>query len=259
MHPPAPSPGSLPNPNSRTSSSIRRVRLLAIYTLTTALYLALPLRADMITNGNFSQTNPSSPTDGFQLADGNNISLTDWDFEGTIGCLVPPGVTDTCGPHFISLYTPWFSPPDNSNFVAMDADPIITPASLSQTISGLVSGELYTLSFMQAAAQFQPYNGATTEWFQVTFGSQTQTTPVLDNPNNGFTNWVQQTMTFQATSTSQVLTFLAGGTPMGEPPTDLLADVSLTPTGAPEPSTYALVLLAIVAAGVILKWRKARS
>ena len=70
----------------------------------------------------------------------------------------------------------------------------------------------------------------------------------MNNASHGVVPWSLETMTFQATSASQVLTFLAMGTPAGEPPIDLLDGMSLS---APEPGTIVLLgsgLLALAAA-----------
>jgi len=42
-----------------------------------------------------------------------------------------------------------------------------------------------------------------------------------------------QTFTYTASNTSEVLSFLAVGTPAGEPPFSLLAGVTMTPTPIP--------------------------
>jgi len=60
----------------------------------------------------------------------------------------------------------------------------------------------------------------------------------------GGATWNLESMTFIATSTSELLNFLAIGTPLGESPVSLLADVSLTQvplTQVPEPGTFAVL------------------
>jgi hypothetical protein len=201
--------------------------------------------ASIIVNGNFSQTTPPNPTTGFRLVDGSG-QLTGWTFAGAIGCLVVPSTTNSCGPGNNSLWT-WQTPPDGSNFVALDSDAMYVPGSISQTVAGLTVGGTYTLSFIQASGQFQPLNGPTTEDWLVTFGSQTQTSALMTTPSEGFTGWFNQSMTFTATSATEVLTFLAQGTPIGAPPTDLIADISFggPPTSTPEPTTYVSVLVGL--------------
>jgi hypothetical protein len=53
----------------------------------------------------------------------------------------------------------------------------------------------------------------------------------------GVLPWTKQTLTFTADSTSNVLSFLAVGTPNGAPPFSLLSSVSVTPASVPEPFT----------------------
>ena len=118
-------------------------------------------------------------------------------------------------------------------------------AAISQTINGLVTGDTYSLSFYQAAAQQSGSNGPTTERWQVSLGSDTQLSTLMTNPSHGFQSWNQQTMTFTATSTSEVLTFLAVGTPSGVPPVSLLDGVSLISTSVPEPGAIYVTALGL--------------
>lgn len=137
--------------------------------------------------------------------------------------------------------------PDGGNFVAIDGDSTYGKP-ISQTINGLVIGTSYTLSFYQAAAQQKGSGNGnpTTERWSVTLGSSpAQLSTQMTNPDKGFTAWSQQTMTFTATQTSELLTFAAAGTPSGVPPISLLDGVSLS-ANAPEPQTYGLVGLALV-------------
>jgi hypothetical protein len=61
----------------------------------------------------------------------------------------------------------------------------------------------------------------------------------VQNGAKGFTGWMTEDMTFEATSTSEVLSFLSVGTPNGQPPFSLLADVSML--AVPEPGSLAMV------------------
>jgi len=147
------------------------------------------------------------------------------------------------------------NPPDGDNFVGADGDPTYS-APFSQTISGLTVGGTYALSFDQAAAQQGGTFGATTEQWQASLGSQTNDSTLMNNPSGGFTPWNHQTLSFTATSSSEVLTFLALGTPAGGPPVALLSDVSLVAT--PEPSSVFLTLstVALLALFAIRRQRK---
>ncbi len=147
--------------------------------------------------------------------------------------------------------------PDGGKFVAIDGDSAVA-ARLYQTITGLTVGHTYDLTFQMAGAQESDKFGATTDSWLVTFGNDSQKSTVLSNPTHGFTGWINQTMSFTATSTSQVLSFLAVGTPTGLPPVSLLDGVSLVDTVAavPEPQTWALMLAGIGALGVALRKRR---
>jgi hypothetical protein len=64
-------------------------------------------------------------------------------------------------------------------------------------------------------------------------------------------------MNFTATSTSQLLTFLSGGSPGGEPPVALLDGVSMVDSSAvPEPGS---ILLVVGGIGVLGLFRKRAS
>ena len=70
---------------------------------------------------------------------------------------------------------------------------------------------------------------------------------LADNAPSFWDTQVQK-MTFVATATTQTLTFLAKGTPQGQPPVVLLDGVSMIQT--PEPATLVLLgggLIAIIA------------
>jgi hypothetical protein len=147
-------------------------------------------------------------------------------------------------------------PPTGGNVVAIDGDPNFN-GSISQTITGLKVGDSYVLSFQQAAAQQMYYTSATTEQWQVTLGTHTDTSTLMHDAVQSVVGWNGQSMFFIATSTSEALTFLALGTPTNEPPVVLLADVALTEI--PEPTDFALLAAGIVGLVVLRRRRAARS
>jgi hypothetical protein len=149
------------------------------------------------------------------------------------------------------------------------ADGAYEVGAINQTISGLTALHTYAVSFYWAAAQQAGYGclsnpsnpgGCTTEQWQVSLGSQTLTTGVATTGVNqgGFSGWISQTLVFTATSSSEVLSFLALGTPMGQPPFALLDGVSLTAT--PEPGTLMLMAGAVLlgAGGLARKLRSSK-
>src|SRR5882757_7895201 len=117
--------------------------------------------------------------------------------------------------------------PDGGNFIAFDGENVNGEnqngsGALSQMINGLIPGQSTTVSFYFAGAQAynEPYD--TTEQLAVSLGGATAYTPVLSNPHAGFTGWYQENLTFTPTSSSELLSFVAIGTPSGSPPTVLL-------------------------------------
>lgn len=133
--------------------------------------------------------------------------------------------------------------PDNGVVVAADGDPA-WGGSISQALSGLTVGGTYHLAFNWAGAQQQNFAGDTTEAWQVSFGGSTQSTATVSTPSQTFAGWKTAAMDFTATSTSELLTFLAKGSPSGEPPWLLLDGVTLTQTttSTPEPSAALLFI-----------------
>lgn len=209
----------------------------------------------LITNGSFETTsNVTSAVASFSInLDG---TLNGWTLSGTpsgnliLNCLVASGATTSlCGSHaFGGGMSFWVNPgasPDGGNYVGIDGDSNFRLA-LQQTIGGLTVGQNYTLTFWQAAAQQNGFTGATTEQWQVTFGSQTQTSALMNDANHGAVGWNQVTMNFTASSTSQTLSFLALGTPNGQPPFVLLDGVTLNQTTTPEPATFGFIGLGLV-------------
>ena len=87
------------------------------------------------------------------------------------------------------------------------------------------------------------------------FGSETQLSSLFTLDQGGVGQWQQQTLVFKASAASQVLSFLAAGTPNGAPPISFLDGVSLTET-VPEPVT--LSLLGVGVLGTLALRRRAK-
>jgi hypothetical protein len=141
-----------------------------------------------------------------------------------------------------------------SNFIGADGAYGVVP--LTQTIMGLVAGDQYALTFDWAGAQQSGYTSATTEQWVVSLGAESHSTSVLQNAPLGFTGWMAQKFDFTATSGSEVLSFLAVGTPNGQPPFSLLTGVDLEVV--PEPASLAALVVGLAAFGLLRRARRAR-
>ncbi len=151
--------------------------------------------------------------------------------------------------------------PDGGNFIG--ADGAFQVGAISQTITGLTAGQQYAVSFYMAAAQQYSYNGATTDYWTVGLGNTaltsntqagSQSTSIMDLASHDFSGWQYETMTFTATGTSDVLSFLATGTPSGVPPFALLDGVSMT--AVPEPASVAILATGMIGLGVVARRRR---
>ncbi len=208
-----------------------------------ALAAISPLQANLIQNGSFeSFTGTVPPNDNaIQLL---SAGLTGWTNSDIGESLVLPSWYPagylTPGVGLAGNFPQ--SSPDGGNFVYSDSD--YHTSAIQQTVNGLTVGDTYTLSFYDALDEDTEPNvtipGPTHAYWQVTFGTQMQNTSMMysDGSVPNFTNWSLQTMSFTATSASQVLSFFAIG--QGDPPLAMLDGVSLEDTTAPEPAAIAL-------------------
>jgi hypothetical protein len=217
--------------------------------------------ANLVTNGGF-ETLSSGPG---QL--GFNTNATGWTTTG-YNFVFAPGTADTTGGtgQFgnLQLWGPGngsanglpATSPAGGNYLAADGAFEVGP--LSQTINGLVAGDKYVVSFYWAGAQQSGFTSPTTEQWSVSLGSETQSTAVVNNASEGFTGWMHQSLTFTADGTSDILTFLAVGTPNGVPPFSLLDGVTLNAVAAPEPASVALLGFGLVGLGGIVRRSRAK-
>jgi hypothetical protein len=232
---------------------------LAMVCTASVLFLASSAKASLVTNGSFETTTSGGGQLGF------NTNATGWTTTG-YNFVYAPGTADTSGVTGVYGNVQLWGPgngslngltvsPSGGNFVAADGS--FEVGAISQTISGLTAGASYTVSFYFAGAQAFGYSDSTTEQWNVSFGGQTQSTPVLSNASHGFTGWQQDTMTFVADNTSDVLSFLAVGTPDGLPPFVLLDGVSVNAaSAAPEPVTGALMIAGLLVGAGLIRAKK---
>lgn len=240
---------------SRRQTAVLGLLALAILTLAMAAQAS-----NLVVNGDFETT-----TNGPDFQFDHNTVATGWTSNG-YNFIFAPGAADTTGAtgQFgnLQLWGPGngsnnglpATSPTGGNFAA--ADGAFQVGAISQTINGLTAGNSYTVNFWWAGAQQSGFTGATTEQWQVSLGGQTQSTVVLNNANHGFTGWQSQSFTYTATSSSELLSFLAVGTPNGVPPFVLLDGVSLNANSTvPEPGTLTLLFGGLMGGLGVIKSR----
>nr|WP_294503616.1 DUF642 domain-containing protein [uncultured Rhodopila sp.] len=218
-------------------------------------------QTNLVTNGDFELSTHGSGQIGY------NTTVTGWATNG-YNFLFASGTADHAGTTGqygnLQLWGPGngsanglpASSPSGGNFIA--ADGAYDQGAITQSISGLTVGQTYALTFEWAGAQQSGFTGPTTEQWEVKLGGDTRYTPVLDDVSHGFTGWITQTFTFTATAATELLSFLAIGTPSGVPPFSLLDGVSLHATAIPEPSS-SLILAAGCAAMAGMRRLRSRS
>jgi hypothetical protein len=205
---------------------------------------AISANAALVTNGSFStnggggQIGHTTTASGWSVPGGNTSSYVFLFTSG--GQATGSGVTGQYGN--LKLYGTIGASPDGGAFIG--ADPGYQNGAIFQTISGLTAGAMYTVSFDYAGAQQVGYSGATQEGWAVSLGGQTLDTAMLNNASKGFTGWTATSLTFTATSGTEVLSFLATGTPsQAAPPFSLLDGVSMSQvTSTPEPASWTMLL-----------------
>lgn len=230
-------------------------------------------QTNLVKNGDFSKiiVSPAGAPSSFQFGSGYTSAetLSDWSTSGYNFVFLPntadvggavgnAGVVKLWGPNDnggIANGLPTSSP-TGTNFVA--ADGAYQVSAITQQVSGLIVGQKVAVSFAWAGAQQSGFTGPTTDEWTVDLGSSpAQTTSLLSLPSHGASAWVNQTFTFVATSSTELLSFLATGTPSGQPPFALLANVSVT--NVPEPASVVMLLTALAGLTGVVRRRGARS
>jgi hypothetical protein len=235
-------------------------------------------------NGN---TNPTSGNKHSAYA----IQITDWNavmastnqyspflFVQQATKLASTGFPDSWDSGYKKLWGPIGAPPDgDTNVLVMDADYDVTPIFqvITPTSGHLVNGATYTLTFDYAQAQWTNGTTNTTSGLEVAFGGHIDQISTTALTKETFGGWKTATMTFTYnasnsstmtysvnnnghttfTSPADYLTFIAEGTPQGDPPTILLSGVSLTGP-VPEPAVWTMMICGVAGVGGALRRRR---
>jgi len=212
------------------------------------------LSATGVTNGWYNSYNANSGNLGFNFvyssagaATGNNATLGG-SYAGSccVALFGPNGTVIQNNGVNSTSNNGLTNSPDGGSFVALDGDPNVN-AAISTTVNNLTIGQNYTLSFYWAGAEFAAStNSATTDWLTVALGGVSQNTNTINVADKGFSGWQLINMQFTANATTETLSFLANGTPTGEPPASLLDGVSLVASPVPEPATWSVLLVGFV-------------
>jgi hypothetical protein len=229
---------------------------------------------NLVANGSFSDT--GGVMQNYRV-DASNlpgwIVQQDNGYDGGYNdCIVISGNngTDNCGlsgPYASVQQSPGNSP-DGGNYFFMDGDTHDPVHNwLYQTIGGLTVGDTYKLTFFQAASEAYGYTSPVNLYWDVNFGTTIADANITQSatmavPGAGSHAWESQSMTLKATSTSEILGFLAIGTPYNQPPIAYLDGVSLTDVGVtptPEPGYLALVGAGLAGLFAVRKFSRRRT
>jgi hypothetical protein len=243
-----------------------------------------------VQNGSFESVSGLTASFSLETPTSDETKVANWSLGNTsalttnqvLNCLVMGGTnTNVCGTvEFGGGFSYWVNPgesPDGGNYFAADGDSSADDTGaggvgvnggysvpIYQSIAGLTIGQQYTISFYQAAAQQNVKSGATTEQWEVEFcttlpttlcnGSNVQLSPLMNDVSHGDIPWQSVSLNFTANATSEILEFIALGTPNGAPPFDLLDGVNMQAT--PEPATFALIGLGLLAVPFAARLRR---
>ena len=215
---------------------------------------------NLVSNGDFETTTNGSGQMGL-ITDATGWVTSGYNFVFTPGSADTTGVQSSYGN--LQLWGPnnggapsntLGASPTGGNYIGADGAFQVGP--ITQTISGLVAGQQYSVGFDWAGAQQYGFTGDTTEQWIVSLGDESHSTTIVQDISHGFTGWTHETFTFTAEGDSEVLSFLAVGTPNGEPPFSLLDGVTMT--AVPEPASMAILGSGLAVLGFVRRRRARR-
>jgi hypothetical protein len=261
----------------RLEPGCRRRALAVLFTLSSVALLTFVLgssaaAAELIVNGDFSQFTQGHTNEVVQY--GGPAVLQGWNNTRPFVSAYGPNASELIGASGLSSNLYLWGPKNgsnngftdmspsqisnpNANFLANDADPNFG-GTLTQAVSGLHVGHQYTLSYNWGAEQYEGEYGAISAGWTVQLGSQLLVDGTIGSglfasiPSQGFSGWMNESVTFTYNGSGNLLSFFATGTPSGLPPVALLDSVSLTDADAPEPATLLMAASGLLGLG---SWR----
>ena len=244
---------------------MRAVLSLILATLANATMAS----TNLVLNSSLAITGGST---SFQFGTYNSYTpaegLADWSSPGYNFVFLPTSTsaTSTYGTANLTLYSQTTTPsnsfnnasPTGGNFMASDIN--YGNGAITQTINGLTPGKVVAISFAWAGVEQTGFSctgtctGLSANWTVQLGSSPAQATAAAAFPSQGFTGWLNSTFYFLPVSASEILSFIAGGTPpSGAPPFALLANVSATTV--PEPDSAAVFIAAIAGLATTVRRR----
>jgi len=126
---------------------------------------------------------------------------------------------------------------------------------ISQNITGLTVGKTYQISFWSMADHTQ--STVASAYWAVNFEGVTQNSTPLKS--DGSYTWVQNTMSFVATSSSSVLKFTSNFSNATPASTPMILNLDgITISAVPEPAEAGMLLAGLVAVGMLTYRRRSR-